>query len=122
MLCVDLFWDGYYLPKKPCRPITYPDARRTTKTFSITTKDSLETVLEFYTQSLGVKPIFDADTGDWRMERLSDKRYLLSCYGADINGVSTESGCIYVSVDGSHTKIDGDLYRSEGSNIPCRRK
>lgn len=124
MFCalVGLFWDGYYLPNKPCRPITYPDAKKTTEVFSITTQDSLVSVLEFYTQNLDTKPIFEADTGDWKMEELSSNRYLFSCYGADINLITTESGCIYVSSNGVYTRIDGNFARSEGSNVPCSRK
>lgn len=92
-----LFWDGYYLPKKPCRPITYPDAMRTTEAFSITSQDSLETVLDFYNQNLDTKPLFVADTGDWKMEEISNNRYLFSCYGADINLVDSTAKCNFES-------------------------
>lgn len=119
---IGLFWDGYYLPNKPCRPITYPDARRTTEPFSIMSQDSLDSVLEFYNLNLATKPIFEADKGDWKMEKLNDTRYLFSCYGVDINRITTESGCVYVSLEGNYVKIDGDLARSEGSNVPCPRR
>jgi hypothetical protein len=117
-----LFWDGYYLPGKSCRPITYPDARRTTKTFFLVTSDPIDKVLQFYNQQLDAQPLYLADTGDWKQEQLSNTKYLFSCYGNDINLLTTESGCIYVSIEGSFTRIEGDLVRSEGSNIPCSRK
>ncbi len=118
---IGLFWDGYFLPSKPCRPLTYPDATRTTKAFSIITSDSVDTVLEFYNQHLGVKPVFVSDKGEWRREQLNNGAYLFSCYAGDINRITTESGCIYVSIDGINTKIAGELNRSEGSNVPCMR-
>ena len=116
-----LFLDGYYLPSKPCRPITYPDGKRTTKEFSSKTPDSQATVLQFYNQHLGISSTSVVDTGDWKQEKLSDSKYLFSCYSVDLNGLSTESGCIYVSVSGEYIEIDGELNRSEGSNVPCLR-
>lgn len=124
MLCcisVALFWDGYYLPNKPCRPITYPNAKTTTESFSILTQDSLESVLEFYSQNLRTKSIYIADTGDWTMEELSTNKYLFSCYAPDMNRITTESGCVYVSFEKTYTRIEGNLTRSEGSNVPCMR-
>jgi hypothetical protein len=116
-----LFLDGYYLPGKPCRPFAYPNLVRTTNAFSITTQDSIETVLQFYDQNLNIKPIMEADTGDWKIEELENSRFLYSCYSVDINGLTTESGCIYVTVEGLFTRIEGELNRSEGSNIQCIR-
>jgi hypothetical protein len=86
-----LFWDGYYLPGKSCRPITYPDARRTTKTFFLVTSDPIDKVLQFYNQQLDAQPLYLADTGDWKQEQLSNTKYLFSCYGNDINLLTTES-------------------------------
>ncbi len=116
-----LFFDGYYLPFKPCRPISYPDGSKMSKQFSYTVTVAMDTVLSFYDQRLGVQPL-PADTGQWRREELSDSRHLYSCYGVDINGLSTETGCIYVSKQGEGTHIEGMLLRSEGDNIPCSRK
>ena len=117
-----LFLDGYYLPGKTCRPITYPDARVTTKAFSLVTSDPIDIVLQFYNQQLDARHLYLADSNDWKQEQLSDSKYLFSCYGNDINLLSTESGCIYVSIEGVYTRIEGDLARSEGSNVPCSRK
>lgn len=75
----------------------------------------------FYSQHLGAQPALLADKGEWRQEKLSNGTYLFSCYAADINRITTESGCIYVSADGSYTRIEGELNRSEGSNVPCLR-
>jgi hypothetical protein len=115
------FVDGYYLPFKPCRPITYPEGRKTGQSFSYAATDTLDIVLSFYDQHLEVQP-WPADTGLWRREELEDSRYLYSCYSVDINGLSTETGCIYVSRQDQGTWIEGMLLRSEGDNLPCPRK
>jgi hypothetical protein len=118
---IGLFFEGYYLPFKPCRPITYPDGTRTGKHSSYTSTVSLDTVLSFYDQHLDVQP-WPADTGQWRREKLEGSKYLYSCYAGDINGLTTETGCIYVSGEKERSHIETVLFRSEGGNIPCPRK
>lgn len=118
---IGLFFEGYYLPFKPCRPITYPDGVRTTQQFSYTTTAPLDVVLLFYDQHLDVQP-WPADRGQWRREELEDSKYLYSCYAGDINGLTTETGCIYVSSEKESPHIEGMLFRSEGGNTPCMRK
>lgn len=116
-----LFWDGYFLPQKPCRLLIYPNATRTATPFSLVVPDPVNTVLEFYDEHLSAQPAPLADFNEWQVEKLSDGSYLYSCYGKDINRITGETGCIYVSVDGANTKIESEFYRSEGSNTPCKR-
>jgi hypothetical protein len=115
-----VFVSGYYLPYKPCRPVTYPDGKRTTVEFYFTSTDSLTSVLQFYDQQLDVQP-FPGDIGQWRREKLADSRYLYSCYGVDINNTTTETGCIYIDSDGTNTYIRTELLRAEGANNPCSK-
>lgn len=115
-----LFVDGRYLPNKPCRPIMYPSESRTTRQFSNTTPTVIEEVLLFYDKTLDVQP-WPADIGLWRREKLTENSYLYSCYGVDINGLSTETGCIYLYQRDENTHIVGILLRSEGDNLPCPR-
>lgn len=118
LACLTL--DGYYLPNKPCRPLTYPNAQQTTAQFIHTTTNSIESVLQFYDEKLNVQQ-FPANTGQWKREILSDGRYLYSCYGVDINLLTTETGCIYLKGETGSTAIETMLLRSEGSNTPCPR-
>lgn len=115
-----LFFEGYYLPFKPCRPITYPDGIKKGKQFSYTTTATLDVVLSFYDQHLDIQP-WPADREQWRKEELGSSTYLYSCYAGDINGLTTETGCIYISNEGGSTLIETMLFRSEGGNIPCPR-
>jgi hypothetical protein len=115
-----LFWDGYYLPNKPCRPVTYPDGKVTTTEFSAqTTPDEMETVLEFFDQRLNAADPSVAIDNQWRKIIQAGSGYLYYCYAADINGISTESGCIYVNSDGKETQIKYMLLRSESGNSTC---
>ena len=116
-----IFYDGYFLPFKPYRPIVYPGTNRVTKELSYTTEDAFETVSNFLDDHLEVKDAFGGDIGDWVKEIIGEQNYLYSCYGADINLITTESGCIYVRDTGNGTKIEISFYRSEGSYVPCTR-
>ena len=120
-IAAGLFWDGYFLPGKPCRLLTYPDATRTARPFSLVATETIDTVLEFYNEHLSAQPASLADLNEWQVEKLSEGSYLYSCYGTDINLITTETGCIFVSFDDAYTKIVGEFYRSEGSNTPCER-
>ena len=119
-LILGIFWEGSYLPNKPCRPVVYPEGQTTTEQLSYDINDSIEAVLEFYDQRLNVQP-FPGDTGQWRREELSTSKYLYSCYGVDINLLTTETGCIYVNPGGAGTHIETQLLKSEGGSIPCPR-
>lgn len=117
---VALYWDGYYLPNKPCRPITYPDGQTTTTSFSTTTSDSLDAVLQYYDRQLNVQP-YPGDMGQWIRVEQADSEYLYSCASVDINGLTTETGCVYISSQGEATYIETELLRSEGGNNQCSR-
>jgi hypothetical protein len=116
-----LFFDGYYLPFKPCRPITYPDGTPTTENLSYTTTVALDLVLSFFDQRLDAQP-FPDDTLYWRKQKLGESKYLYACAAADINGLTTETGCIFVSREGNGTRIETILLRSEGGGPPCPTK
>jgi hypothetical protein len=119
------YTDGYYLPEKPCRPLAYPDGGQLklepAKPISFTTGDSIEEVLLFYDKLLEIKP-WPAEIGYWQREQLKDANYLYSCYGADSNRITGETGCIYVRRQGEDTLIRTILYRTEGTNIPCKQE
>jgi hypothetical protein len=123
-LAAGLWWDGYYLPYKPCRPVTYSPNTEVGSGegmwFLESTSDSLNVVLANYDQRLKPHIVPDyGDTGQWSKEQLPDGRYLYSCFGVDINRLSTETGCIYVKGQATQTQIEGWLFRSEGGNWPC---
>lgn len=122
VLCFGLtlvFIDGSLLPPKPCRPISYPQGQ-TRKQFSVITADPMETVIDFYVTNLDVQP-WPADTGQWKKVTL-DSGILFYCMGVDINGLTTETGCIYLRENGQGTFIEAELFRSEGGNVPCPEK
>jgi hypothetical protein len=118
-LCV-VFFDGYYLPYKPCRPITYPDGKRITNALIYKTEDDYSKVIDFFTQRLSAKKPLLADINEWRVEKLSDSETLFSCYSVDINFLTTETGCIYVYDQDQQVTIETSLIRSEGANAPCK--
>ena len=117
-----LFWDGYYLPIKPCRPILYPSGERTSKHTSTATASSIDTLLSFYDRQLNVQFSSSATMGHWSRMDLGSGNYGYSCAAADINGLSSETGCIYISQQPNGFLIETLLIRSEGSNLPCPRK
>ena len=96
-LCVAaaVFLDGFYLPGKPCRPAQHPDGQRTASPFQSVVEADLADVLAFYDTALQVQP-WPANTGLWTRQGLAPGAFLYACYGADINRLSTETGCIYV--------------------------
>lgn len=117
-----IFWDGFYLPYKPCRPIKYPDKEVITSEANYTTPDPVESVLSFYDDTLQAQSPLEAGVGDWGKEQLTESLYLYSCYGVDINRLTTETGCILISNQEEQNKIRALLYLGEGSNQPCPRQ
>jgi hypothetical protein len=113
-----LWWDGYYLPYKPCRPLTYPDGKVVTEATSSTTLISIDTVEKYYDQRLAVKPD-QAETGHWRRRNVPNARVFYDCPATDINRLSTETGCIYLWSSDGKTYIQTLLLRSEGGNDQC---
>jgi len=60
------------------------------------------------------------DTGLWTRQELTPGAFLYTCYGSDINRLSTETGCITVRRQAQGmVSIEGQLLRSEGSNAQC---
>lgn len=114
-----IFLDGFYLPGKPCRPVQYPNGQRTTNPFKSIVAAEIEDVLTFYDTALNVQP-WPADTGLWTRQELTPGVFRYTCYGTDINRLSTETGCVYVRRQTAGTVgIEGMLLRSEGSNAQC---
>jgi hypothetical protein len=114
-----VFWDGYYLPNKPCRPISFPEGRRLGGDSSVLSKDTLITVEAFYDKHLAPKPTGVGDIGDWRKDKLTAGGYRYWCFGNDINLLTTETGCIDIREVDAGTVIDYRLRRSEGASAPC---
>jgi len=118
-------WDGYYLPFKYCRPVAYPSSDMTGlvegKWFTHTTTNDINEVISFYDARLltGQHQLGNIELGEWRKEHLKDERLLYHCAGTDINLLSTETGCVYISKKDQDTYIESWFFRSEGTHIPC---
>ena len=113
-----VFWDGYWLPGKPCRPIRYPTGETLTTRESIDTPHTFEDVMSFYESRLLIgQP--GSQSKLWQKELLSKSTTRYSCYEADINGLTAETGCIIVNQVASGTRIVTLLLRGEGSSLPC---
>ena len=111
--------DGFYLPGKPCRPVRFPDGQRTANAFQYVVDADLADVLAFYDDALDVQPR-PGDTGLWTRQELAPGDFWYTCYGTDINRLSTETGCITVRRQAQGTvSIEGLLLRSEGNNVQC---
>ena len=118
-----VFINGLYLPLKPCRPISYPGGQTLTeeRDQNDTADVPLNQVLQFYDSKFRVDQSSRSESGHWSKTKIDETHYLYDCYGVDINGLTTETGCIFVSqVSASKTRVLMHLYRSEGSNIPCQ--
>jgi len=113
-----LFLDGYYLPYKPCRPITYPDAKKTNAEFSHALNVSIDSVLPFFDHHLDIRTA-PVERGQWQREEVTNSKYVYSCISVDINGLTGETGCIYVVKDEQNTRIHSKLLRWEGGSITC---
>jgi hypothetical protein len=111
-----------YLPNKPCRPITYPEGKRTGREGREIsyTPDSLDKVFKFYTERLKATEVVpEASDGTWWLERRS-QQLVFACMAVDINLLTTETGCVYLSEESSKTKIEIQFLRSEGANWYCQ--
>ena len=123
-LCLlSLIWyDGYFLPHKPCRPISYPNGEKPWlkpgQSYFHSTNDSVDKVLQFYTNRL-IKVDEDGIFW-WELEQLEEFKYLYKCAATDLNGLTIESGCIFVSQNEDVTLIETILYRSDTVTRPCR--
>ena len=121
-----LVLDGYYLPFKACRPIAYPSGTqlqiREGTTLTHITSDEIDVVTRFFDQQLlaSQKKPLGMDLGQWHREKLNRPDYSYVCYGNDINGLTTETGCITLRQTESGTEIESTLFRSEGSHTPCQ--
>jgi hypothetical protein len=113
-----VFWDGYWLPGKPCRPIRYPTGETLTNSESVDSSRTFEEVMRFYDSRLSIgQP--GSQSKLWTKELLSKSTTLYSCYAGDINGLTAETGCIIVNQVSSGTQIVTLLLRGEGSSPPC---
>lgn len=124
--CIGIYvWEGgYYLPYKPCRPISYPDGKVVVNEFSYATDEPLNKLLSFYNQRLNAKSALEADVGVWSREELHPTIYLFSCYGVDLNRYTTETGCIYIVNQKEEKKrmVIAKLYWGEGADPQCPRQ
>jgi hypothetical protein len=116
------YWNGYYLPNKPCRPTKYPDGEVISEDSSYLTKQSFAEIVDYYDRSLKPVAVQSANFRQWSKEQLDTNRILYICQAPDTNGLTTETGCIYVGVEPSGTRISLMLMRSEGSTSQCPRQ
>lgn len=122
-LCVlSLVWyDGYFLPHKPCRPINYPDGENSWpkpgQFYFYSINDPVDKVLQFYTDRL-IK-VDEAGIFWWELEQLENSKYLYKCTATDLNGLTVETGCIFVRRNQDITLIETILYRSDTVSRPC---
>jgi hypothetical protein len=112
-----IWWDGYYLPYKPCRPVEYPDGKVIAQDQHIGVSVPIAAVTGYYDRRLNVR--VNAEDGQWNKENLKDARILYWCVAADINRLSAETGCIYLSSAAGKTEIQTMLLRGEGGEWPC---
>ncbi len=120
-LSTSFFLAGHAVPSTACRPITYPDGEMTTQSHTIYTTESLESVFQFYGQHLKPVPPTLAGMNEWSREHLNPPGDLYACSRVDSDGVTTETGCVYVSAEGAATKIEISFRRSvNGTTVPCR--
>jgi hypothetical protein len=113
-----VWWNGYYLPYKSCRPVAYPNGSVVTQDTRSTVSEPIDVVIKYYDQRLSVRSN-SAEFGQWTKEILPESRILYSCAAVDINRLSTETGCIYIQSVGGSTEIQTKLLRGEGGEWPC---
>lgn len=124
-ICIFLFLEGSLLPFKACRPIMYNQTERIKisegQRVSYITDDSIEEVLSFYDRTLTdlqYNIISPGYTGQWKKWYYSGYIHY-DCYGNDINFLTGEVGCIYISREGDGTVIEARRYRG---TTPCPRR
>jgi hypothetical protein len=85
-----------------------------------TTSASINSVLSFYDYELTEKSLklLGYNLGEWQ-KNVDNETTSYSCYGGDINLLTTETGCIYIRASGEDTLIEAVRYRSEGGHVPC---
>ena len=88
----------------------------------INTDEPVTKLLSFYEQRLNPKPVHEADIGLWGKEELDMGFYLFSCSSADINGLTTETGCIYIIDEESRRTVITELILAEGDYPQCARQ
>jgi hypothetical protein len=119
-----LFLEGSLLPFKPCLPVSYPNGTPVRQPegarIVYTTTHSLAEVTMFYDKRLAnlQRSILGTEVGKWEKET-SENQVDYSCYGNDINRLTTETGCISLSELENKTVIETTRLRSEGGNTPC---
>jgi hypothetical protein len=132
LLCCSLvyiFWDGYYLPNKPCRPILYPTGiePRPSEGQSnfYSTEDSVSEVVQFYDQRLDAIPTLNSDDwvgSRWIRLKLGAASYVYECRSLDINRITKEQGCIYVNETNDGTLVETLFYRYEEETSSCSER
>lgn len=125
---VIIFWDGYYLPNKPCRPISYPDGDKLNEEGEIRrfeTQDSVDEVLQFYDQRLDAILLKGPDdVENWLLDRwvrlkLEENSYMYQCLATDINRITQEEGCIYIKEISDGSEVEIIFHRFEEAAFDC---
>lgn len=124
LLCIALcavFWDGFYLPYKPCRPLVYASGQSSNQArTTIITSDAFDQVINFYNQHLNPQPAAGFATGVWRQLDTQATFVSYACSSSDINMLTAETGCIFIIKEADKTSIVTELLTSEGSSVPCQ--
>lgn len=124
-----LFWDGYYLPNKPCRPIEYPTAERIDskpgEVYDYFTDNKIENVIDFFDDELRAIVLSEKETleiresASWVRKNIDSQTYVYQCIASDINGATAEQSCLYVKKMEQGTLIETVLWRFETTTWTC---
>lgn len=124
-----LFWDGYYLPNKPCRPIEYPTAERINpkpgEVYEYLTDNEAEDVIDFFDDELNATVLSEKasleirESASWMRKKIDARTYVYQCIASDINGSTAEQSCLYVKEVEQGTLIETVLWRFETTTWAC---
>ena len=132
LLCcgLALYYDGYFLPYKPCRPLEFPSLKvrpfpRQLEIYEYRTNLSVDEVTALIDNK--IDPIVLSEeqylnvvaSGVWKRKQQADGTQVYQCISGDINGITIEQGCMYIREASEGTLIQTDLSSFETSTFPC---
>lgn len=124
-----IFFDGYYLPHKPCRPLEFPSLEKISfpkrgEIYEYRTDQSIDEVVEIFDERLEpVVLLQDHSLGvavsDWKRKSLDSRTEVYQCISEDINGIGFEQGCLHIRETSQETLIQMKFGSFETSTFPC---
>lgn len=124
-----LFFDGYYLPYKPCRPLEFPSLEKISfpkrsKIYEYRTNQPIDEVVELFDNRLHPLVLsreqpLGVGVSDWKRKQLNSKIQVYQCISADINGSTLEQGCLYIRKTRHETAIQMMFGSFETSTFSC---